>query len=273
MKKYTVLNSLALLLLLTVNSFSDAVVNMEYKDNLSNTVNNNTNSFKGSDMRMDFYEGGDEVTAAMIFKGDKNEMINLDHKAKKYFVMDKQTLLGLATQMNAAMAELEKQMANMSPEEKAMMEKMMKGKMPSMNQEQKVEPVLKKAGTGEVSGYTCTKYEVYKGSEKVRELCITNWSNIEGGTEIKNSILSMTNFMDELSKTMSESSGFMANTADFEKNVFNEINKLNGFPVQTIDYTSGEVTGISTFKSSKKTNLEASVFNPPAGYKLEKFGM
>ncbi|NIS09882.1 MAG: DUF4412 domain-containing protein [Candidatus Dadabacteria bacterium] len=171
------------------------------------------------------------------------------------------------------MAELEKQMAVMSEEERAMMEQMMKGKLPSANDTKHVEPVLKQTGSDKVSGYSCTKYDVYKGSEKVRELCVTNWSNIEGGNEIKTSLLGMTKFMEDLSKSISKTSGFIASTADFEKNVFNEINKLNGFPVQTIDYTSGEVTGISTFKSSKKTNLDTSIFNPPAGYKLEKFGM
>ncbi|NIP39837.1 MAG: DUF4412 domain-containing protein [Candidatus Dadabacteria bacterium] len=273
MNKNILLGFFVLVFALTTDGFSDAVVKMEYKDNFSNTVNNNTNSFKGSDMRMDFYEGGEQITTTMIFKGDKDEMINLDHKSRSYYVMDKQTLEAFATQMNAAMAELEKQMANMSPEEKAMMEQMMKGKMPSMNKTEEIEPVLKKAGSDKVSGYSCTRYEVYKGSEKVRELCVTNWANIEGGSEIKSSILSMTNFMEDLSKSMSEVSGFMANTANFEKNVFNQINKLNGLPVQTTDYSNGKVTGVSTFKSSKKTSLEASVFAPPANYKLQKIRM
>ncbi|NIP29576.1 MAG: DUF4412 domain-containing protein [Candidatus Dadabacteria bacterium] len=183
--------------------------------------------------------------------------------------MDKETLQSLASQMNAVMAELEIKMAKMSPEERAMMEKMMKGNLPS-EKSSYVEPVLKQTGTDNINGYSCTKYEVYNGSAKVRELCVTKWSNIEGGTEIKNSISSMTSFMEDITKSLSQGSAFMANTANFEKNVFNEINKLNGFPVQTVDYRNGQITGISTFKSSEIINLDASTFIPPAGYKKQE---
>ncbi len=256
--KKTVITSLLFIFLFTVNSYSDAVVHMEYKDSSSQSVNNNTNSFKGSDMRMDFFEGGTEPSASMIFKGDRDEMINLDHKRKSYFVMDKQMLKSLASQMNEAMAE---------------MEKVMKGKMPTMQDTKHVEPTLKQTGSGNVSGYACTKYEVYKGSEKVRDLCVTSWSNIEGGSEIQSTLLKMANFMEDLTKSLSSGSNFMASTADFEKSVFNQISKLNGFPVQTIDYNNGSVTGITTFKSSKKTSLDSSAFEPPAGYEKQEMDM
>lgn len=256
--KKTVITSLLFIFLFTVNSFSDAVIEMEYKDNVSQTVNKSTNSFKGSDMRMDFFEGGTEPSGSMIFKGDKDVMINIDHKTKTYTVMDKQTLQGLANQMNEAMAE---------------MEKVMKGKMPTIQDTKHIEPTLKQAGSGNVSGYACTKYEVYKGSEKVRDLCVTSWSNIEGGSEIQSTLLKMANFMEDLTKSLSSGSNFMASTADFEKSVFNQISKLNGFPVQTIDYNNGSVTGITTFKSSKKTSLESSAFEPPAGYEKQEMDM
>lgn len=271
--KKTVITSLLFIFLFTVNSFSDAVIEMEYKDNVSQTVNKSTNSFKGSDMKMDYFEGGTEPSGSMIFKGDKDVMINIDHKTKTYTVMDKQTLQGLANQMNEAMAEMEKQMANMSPEERAMMEKVMKGKMPTIQDTNHVEPVLKKAGSGNVSGYACTKYEVYKGSEKVRDLCVTSWSNIESGSEMQSTLLKMANFMEDLTKSMSSGPNFMTSMAQDEKNIYNQISKLNGFPVQTIDYSNGSVTGITTFKSSNKTSLDSSAFEAPAGYEKQEMDM
>jgi hypothetical protein len=271
--KKTILNFLVFMFVFTVNSFSDAVVEMEYKDNYSKTVSTNTNSFKGSDMKMDFYEDGKKPSTSIIFKGDRDEMINLDHIHKTYSVMDKETLKSLASQMNEAMAQMEKATAEMSPEERAMMERMMKGTMPTMQDTKHVEPVIKQAGSGNVSGYSCTKYEVYKGTEKVRELCITKWSNIEGGSEIQSSLLKMANFMEDLSKSLPPGSNFMASTANFEKNVFNQISKLNGFPVQTTDYDKGSVTGITTFKSSNNTGLDTSAFEPPAGYEKQDLGM
>ncbi|NIT14155.1 MAG: hypothetical protein GTN99_07950 [Candidatus Dadabacteria bacterium] len=84
----TILNTFIIIFVLTVYSYSDTVVKMEYKDNFSKTINKNTNSFKGSDMRMDFYEGGEHLTSTMIFKGSQNRMINLDHRSKTYYLMD-----------------------------------------------------------------------------------------------------------------------------------------------------------------------------------------
>lgn len=268
-----IISTLVLMIVFTVNSYSDTVVEMEYKDTFSKTASTNTNSFKGSDMKMDFYEGGTEPSATMIFKGDTDVMINLDHRTKTYTVMDKQILKAMANQMNEAMAEMEKAMAGMSPEEKAMMEKMMKGKLPDMQNTKVVEPTLKQTGTDTVSGYSCTKYDVYKGSEIIRDLCVTKWSNIEGGSEIQATLLKMANFMEDLTKSMSSSPNFMTSMAQDEKNIYKQISKLNGFPIHTTDYNNGSVTGVTTFKSSKITSLDSTEFEAPAGYKKEDIGI
>ena len=83
----------------------------------------------------------------------------------------------------------------------------------------------------------------------------------------------MANFMEDLSKSLSSGSNFMGSTAEFEKSVFNQISELNGFPVQTIDYNNGLASGVTTFKSSKKTSLDSSAFEPPAGYEKQEMDM
>ena len=61
-------------------------------------------------------------------------------------------------------------MKNMPPEQRAMMEKMMKGKMP---QAAAATPktVYTAKGSGSVNGFTCTKYEGDFGGQKESELC------------------------------------------------------------------------------------------------------
>lgn len=266
-----VLKCAALLLLFTVNSFSDAVLEIEHKENSEAVPSTNTNAFKGDNMKMDFFEAGStSPSASMIFKGGSEEMINIDHRGKRYFVMDKQSLEALAGHMNQAMAEMEKAMAGMSPEERAMMEKMMGDKMPVMQKTEYVEPVIKQSGSGNVNGISCTKYHVLKGAKKVREICVAPWSNIEGSQEIKSTLLNMAKFMDEVTKSLSKSPLF--SMAAFEKSVFNELTKLNGFPVQTIDYAYGAAGSMTTYKSSKQSTLDSSIFEPPAGYKQEQLG-
>ena len=70
----------------------------------------------------------------------------------------KKTMKQMAQQMSGMMAQMQAAMKNMPPEQRAMMEKMMKGKMP-----QAAAPAPKTVytakGGGSVKGFSCTKYE------------------------------------------------------------------------------------------------------------------
>ncbi len=79
--------------------------------------------------------------------------------------------------------------------------------------------------------------------------------------------------MEDLTKSMSSGPNFMTSMAQDEKNIYNQISKLNGFPVHTTDYSTGSITGVTTFKSSTKTSLDDSVFEPPAGYEKQEMDM
>ena len=57
-------------------------------------------------------------------------MVMLDKAKNKYQEIDEQTMDQMAHQMSGAMAQMDAAMKNMPPEQRAMMEKMMKGKMP-----------------------------------------------------------------------------------------------------------------------------------------------
>ena len=71
----------------------------------------------------------------------------------------------LAQQMSGMMAQMQAAMKNMTPEQRAMMEKMMKGKMP---QAAAAAPktVYTAKGSGSVNGFSCTKYEGDLSGEK-----------------------------------------------------------------------------------------------------------
>ena len=71
-------------------------------------------------------------------------------------------------------------MKDMPPDQKEKMKEMMKQKMPGADGGQYVEPVLKKAGEGKVNGVSCTKYDVFKGDEKVRQHCVARLEQYRG---------------------------------------------------------------------------------------------
>ena len=71
------------------------------------------------------------------------------------------------------MAQLQEQMKNMPPEQRAQMEAMMKGRrrraMAGMAAPVKTQ--YRKVGTGTVGKWTCDKYEGFTGEKKVSEVC------------------------------------------------------------------------------------------------------
>lgn len=261
--------NLILIFVFTIVAYGDVTFEMDHIEKSPEEQNKTKAFIKDNRMKMDFYSNGDSPENSMIYRGDKNLMIFVDHGDNSYMVMDKETMQKLSNKLDNAMAQFEDAMKNVPPEQREMMKKMMKDKMPDMGNTNYVEPVLKQSGKASVNGYSCTKYDVYKGKEKVRQHCITNWSNIKGGNEISSVMLEMSDFMDEMTKTFASSSGPFGSSVQFERNVFNQLKEMNGFPVKTVEYEGGKIDSESVFESSSITTLSSSVFEAPSGYKRQ----
>jgi hypothetical protein len=259
--------------LVAYNSRADVLFVMEQKEMDPQSVGQIKGKVKDNSLRMDFYENGTELEGSMVFRGDKNEMIMINHDDKTYMIMDEAAMNLLATQLEQAMSQMEAAMKDMPPDQQEKMKEMMKQKMPGAGSGQYVEPVLKKAGEGKVNGVSCTKYDVFKGSEKVRQHCVADWNSIQGGEEMMTVMLRMADFMDQMAKSFSKGGSFVGEQAQFEKNVFNQLRRLNGFPIETIEYDEGKVEAEATFKSSENANVNASDMEPPAGYTQQTTGM
>lgn len=259
-------------LFVAVNSYADVVFEIDQKEMSPESMNQINGKVKNNSMRMDFMDNGTEMEGSMIYRGDKKEVIIINHDDKSYMIMDEATMNSLASQMEQAMSQMEQAMKDMPPEQREQVKQMMKSKMPGMGAGEYVEPVLKKAGSGEVNGIKCTKYDVYKGDEKVRQHCVASWSSIEGGEEMMTVMLQMADFMDQMTKSFAKKGGMMGSQVQFERNLFNQLRKLNGFPVETIEYEGDTVEAESTFKSSKESSVPAADMEPPAGYTLQNMG-
>ena len=270
---YKIISVLLLTLSFAICSYADVVFEMDQKQVSPEATHKTKGMVKGNNFKMDFYENGQKLDGAMIYRGDKKEMIMVNHDDKSYVVLDEAMMKELVGVMSEAMAQFEEAMKDATPEEREMMEKMMKGRMPGMGDSEIVEPVIKKVGSSKVNSYSCTLYDVYRGDVKTSQHCVASWSSIEGGEEMKTVMLEMAAFMDQMAKSFSKSKGFMGNQLQFENNVFVQLRKLNGFPVQSIDYDSGAVESESQLVSTKKTTLNASDLEPPAGYTEQSMGL
>src|SRR5512144_778073 len=106
-------------------------------------------------LRLDSDEGR---SILFLTDGGRDRMVILDKTKNTYQEIDEQMMKQMGEQMSGAMAQMQAQLKNMPPEQRAMMEKMMKGKMP---QAAAAAPktVYTAKGSGSVNGFSCTKYE------------------------------------------------------------------------------------------------------------------
>jgi hypothetical protein len=106
---------------------------------------------------------------AFLFDGAKQvlSIVNLDKKT--YSEITKEDVDRLGAQMNDAMSQMQAQMANLPPAQRAQMEAMMKGRMGGPAPAAKTE--YKKTGTDKVGKWACDKYEGFENNQKTVELC------------------------------------------------------------------------------------------------------
>ncbi len=253
---------------LTFSVYGDVVIKWKNINNKSNTVDITKGYLKNDKVRIDFYRKGKELKNSMIYNQNSERIIHIDHENKTYTVMDKETMRKISEKLNNVMAEFEKQLKNLPPEQREMMKKYMKKNIsPHANY---VEPVIKKSGKGKVNGIPCVKYDVYKEKKRTRQYCITSWDKVEGGAEIATAMKNLSSFFQEWTKTMSKSSSPIGSRLKFEKNLFAQIEKLNGLPLETLEFENGKLINRTIFESSERKEIPDSIFTSYRQYKRQE---
>lgn len=103
-----------------------------------------------------------------VFDGRSQVMYLIDNERKEYTELTRADLERLGAQMQAALAQMQAQMANMPPAARAQMEAMLAGRgiaLPAAAIE------YRRAGTATVGQWTCARYEGYQANEKTSEVC------------------------------------------------------------------------------------------------------
>ncbi len=210
--------------------------------------------------------GGEDNKAFTIFRGDKELIWAVDDQKKEYTEIDKETIEKLGQVMNTAMKQMEAQLANVPPEQRAMVKEMMKKQMQPAQSSEKIKMSFVNTGKKKkINGYPCTKYEVLREKEMVREMWITEWANFKNSKETVEAFKTMSDFFTSLMEAFKNSP--FINSLD---NPYSYNKKLNGFPVEVTELDDGKPSLITTLKNSEKKNISANLFEPPKGYKLNK---
>ncbi len=200
---------------------------------------------------------------SMIFLGDK--FVYLNHKDRSYIVMDEAMLEQVSTQIDDAMKEMEAQLAGMPPEQRAMVEQMMKGRMQGMMGQQADkarEPRIESMGSSKWQSYKCKHYAVFEGAEKTQEVCAAKLDDVDGADEVMEAFVGMAAYV----KKMTESLPMMKNDS---LNPGELMKQIDGFPVHTVDYVNGRAEREMSLDSVVEQELDPSLFAVPKDYRRE----
>ena len=122
--------SIASLILMASPLHAGVALDMVTRDASGNTIEAMKVYAQSGKIRMDGVGQPADERMSMIFLGQ--EFLVLDHSDQKYIVVDADMIAAVGSQMEAAMRQMEAQLADMPPEQRAMVEEMMRGQMQAM---------------------------------------------------------------------------------------------------------------------------------------------
>lgn len=243
-------------------------------------------SVEGSNLKMEILPEEDaragEVKDEVVFRGDRRQMVVVDHREQTYMVIDGEAVRNLGGQMQGqmqqAMQQLEKQLEGLDPKQREMMEKMLKGKMGQMGANpgaapKRSLPEFKNTGQRAThQGYPCVRYHVLRDGEKIQELWVTDWSNVRGGTEVVGVFREMASFYEELMDSFEDMVGPAGGFFNADRNPIESLTRVDGFPVVTRSFEGGELESETILESVTERDLDPDAFEPPKGYHLRTMG-
>ena len=205
-------------------------------------------------------------SGGMIFRGDRGEMIAIDHEVQQYYVIDQAMMNRMATQVSDAMQQMQQALEAMPPEQRALAEQMMQRQMQPAEAPAKPPVTLSKTGeTDEIAGYDCEYYDVMQESRKIRDLCVTTWEEIEEGRQVAAAMMQVADFFESMREAFAGAGGL--DVMDRQQEMFSYMEQLQGYPVLSRDYdATGKMTMESRLQSAGHVEVAEALFEPPNGY-------
>ena len=266
---------LATILMLRLPAFAGVVYEIEVTGaDGSEMVSDSQFSVQDNLIKIVGADAGEKFNGEMIFRGDRREMVVVNHDEKSYLVMDEATLKELAATMNEAMAAMEQALASVPEGQREKFRQMMQSKMPNAGTERVPSELRNTGETDTIRGYPCVRYEIWRGGVRTRELWVTDWSNVEGGDEVAAGFQDMAEFFKEMMDSLSSMSGMGGFSEGFADSSFEHMKEMNGFPVVSREFdNNGVFEGMAALKSANVKSLDPATFEPPNGYKRQDLNM
>ena len=222
----------------------------------------NTSYVEANRVAIETNDGARDMT--MVYLADGNLIRMIDHSKKTVQEISGAELEKMMGQVNEAMAKMQEQMKNMPPQQRAMMEKMMGGRMKQAMGGVAEKPVYKRGdGSTQVGGHACDWYEGYRGDKMFAMLCAADWSEFDLRASDFAVFRKMADFLTKLAPGM-------ADMARVGADDWQEQNMFPGVPVEQTIYLNGRPASKNTLEGVERGAIEDAVFQAPAGYKVRK---
>ena len=194
----------------------------------------------------------DEDGTVVIFRLDKEVLYTIHSKEKTYrrvtFAEMEAAMKKGSEKLDEKMAQLQKQMESMPPEQRKMMEDRMGAFMPDKGKDQKIE-IIPTGDRATISGFPSVKYSIKRNGKEMLALWTTK--DLKGYDAMRG------DFDQFMKRSM--------NMSPIAKGMAEAFTKVEGFPVQT---EIGEMK--ETVTKVERRSIPASEFDVPVGYTLEK---
>jgi hypothetical protein len=249
---------IAIMLLAVTPAVAGTTFEMTSKDSTGEKVDHIRMIIEGNKLRMDVEmtaEGEYRTTA--IFRGDREEMMILDHAKAEAAVLDRATMEKVAGYIQEARKQIEQALANAPPEQREMMEQMMKGRMEGVLEAPPPTEVVKTSETGTTGNYPWVKYEVNQEGAKIREYLVTDWSTLKIDGSTFEVFKEMAKFLEGFTKGTDMNFGATAHVP------YEEINSLDGFPVVTREFDDGAAGRETHLDSVTTGDVDGGLFENP----------
>jgi hypothetical protein len=254
MKKLQIATT-TILCLLSAPLIAGVAMEMVTKDASGQETDRIQLSAQAGMLRVDNADGGTTSNVSMIFLG--KEFLVLDHEAKSYIVMDEAMLDEFAARISDAMQQIETQLANLPPEQRAVAEQM------RVQQDAPAPaPRIEAVGTSQWQDQSCTQYAVYEGGEKTQLVCAAALDHIEGSDEMMQAFRQMADYVKKMTESLPMSTESSMNPGEL-------MEQMDGFPVHRIAYVNGEVVEEDLLESLAEKELDEALFAAPDDYRRE----
>lgn len=250
--------STALVLLLAASSADAQGVTMVLRETARGQTTTNQMQMDRTHVRAETRTNNDQM--AFIYDGPAKVIRMVNYGQKSYTEMTQDQMAQMGQQINAAMAAMQEQLKNMPPAQRKMMEDMMKGRGGMPGATAPAPPVYKNTGSDKVGQWACTKYEGYRGTEKILEICT-----------VEPTALGLTAADFEAARQLAEVIKGMIPQAGEQLALAGTVEKegYNGFPVRRTSFRNGQAESTTELTEIRREAIPASAFAAPAGFRRD----